>query len=298
MYARFIIFVILASLANSQLRQSSINTYFYSKLNPVLGYNVNITDQSILKRVNYSNKKDTVFIIHGYLEMPTTSISSSQEIKNSILSKYDANLIVVDYGNPAAIFYPAAVQQVTPIAGRLSRMIKSMIDNSGLALNTTKIIGVSLGAHIAGITGYNLNGEVEEIIALDPAGPLFAAGESTNRLSKSSAKFVHVIHTNGGGLGNLEPLGHADYYVNGGRTQPACGPIPIGLCPHGLSVTYYSESIRRGRFKAKKCSDYRKFKSGGCENEEESWMGGYDLDKKANGTYYLDTNASPPYAKN
>lgn len=124
------------------------------------------------------------------------------------------------------------------------------------------------------------NSFIGQFSALDPAGPLFNLVNTSNRLSKASAKFVHVIHTNGGGLGILEPLGHADYYVNGGRIQPACGPIPIGICPHGLSVSYYSESVRNGDFKAKKCEDYGKFREAKCTDGENSLMGEYNVDKK------------------
>lgn len=46
-------------------------------------------------------------------------------------------------------------------------------------------------------------------------------------LSKSDADFVDVIHTNGRktinmGLGLYEPMGHVDFYPNGGKTQPGC----------------------------------------------------------------------------
>lgn len=64
-------------------------------------------------------------------------------------------------------------------------------------------------------------------IGLDPAGPLFVCEDANARLSTKDAKFVQAIHTNGqsfltGGLGTLEPMGHVDFYVNGGKTQPAC----------------------------------------------------------------------------
>lgn len=47
----------------------------------------------------------------------------------------------------------------------------------------------------------------------------------TNRshdLDPSDALFVDVIHTGAGILGQWGPNGHADFYVNGGTSQPGC----------------------------------------------------------------------------
>jgi len=42
-------------------------------------------------------------------------------------------------------------------------------------------------------------------------------------LSRADATFVDVIHTDGGNLGFARPIGHADFYPNGGsRHQPGC----------------------------------------------------------------------------
>jgi hypothetical protein len=42
-------------------------------------------------------------------------------------------------------------------------------------------------------------------------------------LTAADAEFVDLIHTDGGVLGFPIPLGHADFYPNGGRPlQPGC----------------------------------------------------------------------------
>lgn len=63
--------------------------------------------------------------------------------------------------------------------------------------------------------------------AFDPAYPGFDGPNARRRLSKSDAKFVDVIHTNARvGLSNAvgieTPLGHADFYPNGGSRMPGC----------------------------------------------------------------------------
>lgn len=61
------------------------------------------------------------------------------------------------------------------------------------------------------------------ILGLDPALPLYMFNGPSSRLSASDAKFVDVIHTDGGILGYPWPLGHADFFPNGGRPlQPGC----------------------------------------------------------------------------
>lgn len=62
---------------------------------------------------------------------------------------------------------------------------------------------------------------------LDPAAPGFKYLLLQNeRLSDDDAEFVDVIHTAGGTLGFLEPIGHVDFFPNGGKApQPGCGSV-------------------------------------------------------------------------
>lgn len=68
---------------------------------------------------------------------------------------------------------------------------------------------------------------------LDPAGPLFETQDPRSRLDSTDAQFVDVIHSNGenlilGGLGSWQPLGHVDFYPNGGRMQKGCTNLFVG----------------------------------------------------------------------
>ena len=64
-------------------------------------------------------------------------------------------------------------------------------------------------------------------IGLDPGEGPFKLNETDTRLDISDADFVDIIHTNGGNFINgeiafIEPIGHLDFYVNGGHKQPGC----------------------------------------------------------------------------
>jgi hypothetical protein len=64
------------------------------------------------------------------------------------------------------------------------------------------------------------------IEGLDPAWPSFASRPMSVQLDISDADFVDVIHTSGGLLGFAKPVGHVDFYPNGGTfVQPGCANV-------------------------------------------------------------------------
>lgn len=111
-------------------------------------------------------------------------------------------------------------------------LLRHLERHKGLNLMRTHVIGFSLGAHVSGFAGAELPG-LSRITGLDPAGPLFEAQHPKVRLDSSDAEFVDVIHSNGenlilGGLGSWQPMGHVDYYPNGGRVQTGCSNLFVG----------------------------------------------------------------------
>lgn len=73
------------------------------------------------------------------------------------------------------------------------------------------------------------------------AGPLFSVNNPAGRLDAGDAEYVECIHTNGPtllivGAGIGAPIGHADFFPSGGRSQPGCW---TNTCSHGRAVTYY-----------------------------------------------------------
>lgn len=148
--------------------------------------------------------------------------------------------------------------QYDPRTFLICLLFLGLAEHIDLRFEDIHLIGFSLGAHVAGFAGselrnisritgtyllfsrnhYTFNRTLQEnnfcdgvvIPGLDPAGPLFEFQDPRARLDRSDAKFVDVIHSNGetlifGGLGAAQPLGHVDFYPNGGRVQHGCSNL-------------------------------------------------------------------------
>lgn len=78
---------------------------------------------------------------------------------------------------------------------------------------------------------------INYIKGLDPAkADIWSLTDPATCLDITDAEFVDVIHTNGGETANGEiafdePMGHADFYVNGGHVQTNC-PVPDDGIPY------------------------------------------------------------------
>jgi pancreatic triacylglycerol lipase len=58
---------------------------------------------------------------------------------------------------------------------------------------------------------------------LDPASVLYSGSPIDERLDSSDAEYVEVVHTSGGYLGYVDPIGRVDFFPNGGAwPQPGC----------------------------------------------------------------------------
>ncbi|KAJ8969509.1 hypothetical protein NQ317_017999, partial [Molorchus minor] len=276
---------------------SDLTYYFYNKGIPSTPVDVKYDNIEPLRKY-FRAAKDTVFIIHGWKNSYQSDVNVL--IKRAILAHYDVNLIVVDWSVIASRNYVSAKWAVTEVGKFVSDFIKALESKFGMQISKVRMAGHSLGAHVSGNAGAALQGQVDHIVGMDPALPLFSLSDKTNRLDPSDAKFVQVMHTCGGWLGFQAPIGHSDYYPNGGTSQTGCGLDVTGTCVRILGHTiYYAESIApiSKNFVAKQCTTYRDYQAGQCDNNPRSLMGSYDIDKKVSGLYYLNTNKESPFAQ-
>ena len=79
---------------------------------------------------------------------------------------------------------------------------------------------------------------------MDPADAVWSWIETNTRLDITDAEFVDIMHTNGGNYSEGEiafdqPMGHVDFYVNGGEKQPGC-PEPDNGIRLIVSIIYHN----------------------------------------------------------
>lgn len=112
---------------------------------------------------------------------------------------------------------------VPELGEQVARFISRIIE-MGADPQHIHLIGHSLGAHVAGAAGAMFKNRVSRITGLDPALPSFDHfKEADQRLDVTDAIFVDIIHTCAGTLGLFAPIGHIDFYPNGGTpSQPGC----------------------------------------------------------------------------
>ena len=86
--------------------------------------------------------------------------------------------------------------------------------------NLTSSLGHSLGAHVMGNVKHFGSFKLDRISGMDPAGPCFEGKAGDIRikdrewgLTKSSAKFVDNIHTDGKYYGTRRSNGHVDFFT-------------------------------------------------------------------------------------
>uniref|UniRef100_A0A182QA29 Lipase domain-containing protein n=1 Tax=Anopheles farauti TaxID=69004 RepID=A0A182QA29_9DIPT len=159
-----------------------------------------------------------------------TTAADRSSVKDALLYANDVNIISIDWSDTAGLLdYILLRLRLDQVAISLARFIDFLHNTTELQLDDLHLIGHSLGAHLAGLSGKRVtSGRVGAILGLDPAGPLFSSNEPRTRLASTDAQYVEVIHTNGGTLGMYQPIGTADFYPNGGKHQPGCLPWIFG----------------------------------------------------------------------
>lgn len=161
---------------------------------------------------------------------------------STTLLLFSASNLLVPLLPPSSTFYSLTASSITvePIFSVSVWEVKSL--STSLKSDVTCYLICLITAHVCGHIGKNVrNGRVAAIIGLDPAGPLFSVSNPTNRLDAGDAVYVEAIHTNGptlliAGAGIGAPIAHADFFPNGGRSQPGC---ILNACSHDRAVDFY-----------------------------------------------------------
>lgn len=213
-------------------------------------------DLASLEQCGFNASLTTRIIVGGYFA------KEDEEWIDKVVRQWlllePSNIIKVSWADANRGLYHTAAYNSRIVGRQLTLFLYYLDQLFHLNLNRLHLVGHSLGAHIAGFVGADNEGRIARITGLDPAGPIFVELNSSMRLDPSDARFVDVLHTNGGtitkgALGLSTPSGHVDYYCNGGSLQPGCyfssvtksimDPVERVACSHRRSYRYFIEII-------------------------------------------------------
>lgn len=117
-------------------------------------------------------------------------------------------------------------------------------------------------------------------------------------MAAGDAEYVEAIHTNGGllGYGIAAVIADADFFVNGGSSQPGC---LTNVCSHNRVVDLYVESLLNNRFQSARCNDEREATRENCNSSPQAWMGGEPSNRRFNlrGIFSTPTARSAPHGQ-
>ncbi|OWK05944.1 PLA1A, partial [Cervus elaphus hippelaphus] len=220
-----------------------------------------VEESSDIQNSGFNATLGTKLVIHGFRALGTKP-SWIDRFIGALLRAADANVIAVDwvYGSTAAYF--SAVENVIKLGLEISRFLRKLLA-LGVSESSIHIIGISLGAHVGGMVGHFYNGQLGRITGLDPAGPEYTRASLEERLDPGDALFVEAIHTDTDNLGIRIPVGHVDYFINGGQDQPGCYSYLI--CDHMRAVHLYISALENScPLMAFPCTNYKDFLAGQC----------------------------------
>ncbi|XP_068113986.1 pancreatic triacylglycerol lipase-like [Hyperolius riggenbachi] len=277
-----------------------INTRFflYTRSNQNVYQVISALNPSSISNSNFDTSRKTRFVIHGFLSGGQSSWLS--ESCTAFFQVEDVNCIAVDWAGGSRTGYTQAANNIRVVGAEIAYFVDYLSKTYGYSPSNVHLIGHSLGAHVAGEAGKRMSG-ISRITGLDPAEPYFQYTPSEVRLDLTDADLVDVIHTDGGpflpnlAFGMSQPIGHLDFYPNGGVQMPECpqsresaevnvedfwrGTLRSFTCNHDAAKRYYLASINQpSAFSSFPCTSWNTFESGlcsSCSSAECARMGHY-----------------------
>lgn len=150
--------------------------------------------------------------------------------------------------------------------------------------------------------GQNLKKKLFGVYTLPKIVAINPRKYSNNKLNSTAANFVMTIRTENL-FSDKEVKGHADFYVNGGETQPQCGNFFLlyyfnKQCSANQALKYWIEAVKSKSsniFGARQCGSYKDFKDDKCLGNAIGYMNPKTVNT-LRGKFYLKTNKDAPYA--
>ncbi|XP_064477565.1 pancreatic triacylglycerol lipase-like [Ornithodoros turicata] len=245
-----------------------------------------------LRHSPFNASSRTKIIIHGWLDS-IFFVGWMKEMAEALLLEGDYNVFLVDWKGGNGPPYAQATANTRLVGAEVALLIQKLQNAFGVDPMSFHIVGHSLGSHIAGYAGERIK-TLGRITGLDPAQPYFKKMPRSVRIDPTDADFVEIIHTDGSqffpnilkgnGLGLYDPVGHLDFYPNGGVHMPGCDYVAritkfftSGLiagkraflsCNHQRAVEYFTDSIndKRCLSMAYACKSHEVFNKGSCSD--------------------------------
>nr|AFI64314.1 neutral lipase [Helicoverpa armigera] len=273
-------------------RNPANNQYLlFTRRNPRSSQSLVMNNVGSITSSNFNPNHPTVVIVHGWLSNQETNINPT--IRDAYLNKGEANVIVLDWRRLAISNYVTAVRGVPAVGRGLGQFLAFLNSVTGAPFNSMHLVGFSLGAHLVGNAGRQLGGRVARVTGLDPAGPLWNL--NSNRINPNDGIYVEAIHTDGGytvgGLGIGADVANADFYVNGGISQPGC---LTNVCNHNNAWRYFAATVTYNHIVGNQCSSSWQITWNNCSGARLN-MGNDDLRKSGSGRFRANTGRRYPY---
>ncbi|KAJ3628507.1 hypothetical protein MTP99_015808 [Tenebrio molitor] len=280
----------------------------YTVHNPLMAQNLIIGDDKLLSESYFNFSQPTVIYFHAFFE--SSNVGSPVTLRTAYLQRGGYNLILLNAPRLEAGPWYLTAARNTQVVGEYTAKLIDYLVSRGMSLPSLHLIGLSLGAQMAGVCGQSVkSGRVVRITGLDPAGPLFKKWPKSLKLDSSDAEFVDVIHSDAGIFGYPTSVGHVDFWPNRGISpQPGCTKpevkrtnpdniVALFFCSHWRSYQFYAESVLNDRgFVSVPCDSWQEYLDGECRSYYPVSNMGFNVDFNAKGNYYLRTAAQSPYS--
>ncbi|XP_046968883.1 lipase member H-like [Vanessa cardui] len=254
----------------------------------------------LAKDPNIDFRKNTMLYVGGFLDSPFFPLASNMAAS---YENFGYNVLRLDTNTFTTVEYPQAARFMRPVGMHTAKMLADLTAQ-GLDPKKLEILGLSLGAHTASFIAKNyrlLTGmNISRITALDPAGACFRNLGPEDRLDKSDADFVETINTNIDEFGMAAPVGHVNFYVNGGENQPGelFWMMCTSFCSHVRAHAIWKTALRyRDSFVAIQCDSVQQARNKNCFDRRPVVTNvlGLNVNKTNEGIFYLATTNTYPY---